>query len=39
MIMVFYNPMTVFDENITGKNKYEESTKIKKWYHKNYSNN
>jgi uncharacterized PurR-regulated membrane protein YhhQ (DUF165 family) len=36
---ISYNPITVFRENISGQNKYEEIyTSETKWYRQNYSN-
>jgi len=35
---VSYNPIAVFNENITGENRYEKSN-VEEWHYKSYSNN
>lgn len=35
---ISYNPLTVFNENVPGKNKYEKSRNIEGWHNESYSN-
>lgn len=35
---ISYNPLTVFNENVSGENKYKKSHNIEGWYSESYSN-
>ena len=36
---ISYNPLKLFDQYVSGENKYDESLKIDGWNRENYSNN